>query len=238
VNCLEFRRLRLSDPYTNSAELYSHKSECETCRKFDEDNLQFDKNLYQALKVNVPDGLAAKVLLNQSLQPEPRMSARWSWMSIAASFLLAGMFTLYQVSTTASIDEALVDHIKEEQHVVFARSTLLEDAQIKQVLNSIDLNTDSSFGKVTFAANCLIDGEMVGHFVVEQGNASYTLFVVPGENGGKLVEFESDDWHGIISPHRSGSSLAVISNDPAGGDKEAMLSIVTRVGMAVAPLKV
>ncbi len=238
MNCLEFRRIRLSDPYTNSPELNSHKSECETCRKFDEDNLQFDKNLYQALKVNVPDGLAAKVLLNQALQPETRMPPRWSWMSIAASFLLAGIFILYQVSIPASIDAALVEHIKEEQHIVFARSTLLEDAQIKQVLNSINLNMDGSFGKVTFAANCLIDGEMVGHFVVEQGDASYTLFVVPGENGGELVEFESDDWHGIISPHRSGSSLAVISNNPAGGDKEAMLSIVTRVAMAMEPLKV
>lgn len=238
MNCIEFRRIRLGDPYTNSPELNSHKSECETCRKFDEDILQFDKHLYRALKVDVPDGLAAKILLNQSLQTEPRKPTRWTWMSMAASFLLAGMFAFYQISIPASIDKELVEHIEEEQHIVFARSTLLEDAQIKQVLNSIDLNMHSSFGKVTFAANCLIDGEMVGHFVVEQGAASYTLFVVPGKNGGKLVEFEIDDWHGIISPHRSGSSLAVVASNHIAGDKETMLAIITRVGMAIDPLKV
>jgi len=228
----------LSDPYTNTSELNSHKSECETCRKFDEDNLLFDSNLYQALKVEVPDELAAKVLLNQALQPEPRSYPRWSWMSIAASFLLAGTFAFYQVSTTASIDKVLVEHIEEEQHIVFARSMLLEDSQIKQVLNSIDLNADDSFGRVTFAANCIIDGEMVGHFVVEQDDTSYTLFVVPGEDGGKLIEFESDDWHGIVAPHRSGSRLAVVSNNGNSDDKEAMMSIVTRVGRAVDYLKV
>lgn len=238
MNCLDFRRIRLGDPYTNSPELNSHKSECTSCRKFDEEILQFDKDLYQALKVEVPDGLAAKILLNQSLQTEPRKPARWTWMSMAASFLLAGMFALYQVSIPASIDKALVEHIKEEQHIVFARSTLLEDSQIKQVLNSIDLNTDSSFGKVTFAANCLIDGKMVGHFVVEQGDASYTLFVVPDENSGKLVEFEIGDWRGIILPHQSGSSLAVVADKHTTADKDTMLSIVTRVGMVIDSLKV
>ena len=238
MNCLEFRRIRLSDPYTNTPELSSHKSECETCRKFDEDNLLFDSNLYQALKVGVPDGLAAKVLLKQALHTEPRRLRRRSWMSIAASFLLAGMFAVYQISTPTSIERALVEHIEEEQHIVFARSMLLEDSQIKQVLNSIDLNADDSFGRVTFAANCIIDDEMVGHFVVEQGDASYTLFVVPGEDGGKLIEFESDDWHGIVAPHRSGSRLAVVSNNGNSDDKEVMMSIVTRVGRAVDSLKV
>jgi hypothetical protein len=228
----------LSDPYANSQDLALHKSECQTCRKFDEDNLQFDKNLYQALKVEVPDGLASRVLLKQALQPEPGLLRRWSRMSMAASFLLAGVFALYQLSTTASIDEALVEHVEGEQHIVLARSALLEDAQIRQVLNSIDLNMDGSIGKVTFAANCLIDGAMVAHFVVEHGNNSYTLFVVPGESKGELVEFESNGWHGIISPHGSGSSLAVVSNNSVNDDKEAMLSILTRVGMAMEPLKV
>jgi hypothetical protein len=200
--------------------------------------LQFDKNLHQALKIEVPDGLAAKILLNQALQPESRLPPRWAWMSMAASVLLAGMFAFYQMFTSSSIDRTLVAHIEAEQHIVYARSALLEDSRINQVLNSIDLNTDNSFGKVTFAANCIIDGEMVGHFVVEQGDASYTLFVFPGENGGNFVEFEADDWHGIISPHRSGSRLAVVSNNRAADDKEAMMSIVTRVGMAVSPLKV
>ncbi len=236
MNCLEYRRIRLADPYTQTPALSAHKSECESCQKFDMNIRQFDEDLHQALKIDVPEGLAARILLNQSLQAKaPR---RRIWMSLAASFLIAATLALYQLFLPASIDAKLVTHVEEEQHVVLARSNLLEEAQIKQVLNSIKLDLDGSFGKVTFAANCLIDGKMVGHFVVEQGSASYTLFVIPDQNSDRLIKFKIDSWHGITSPHQSGSLLAILSNNQSPDDDKVMMSIVSRVSSVVDPLKV
>ena len=89
MNCIEFRQLKLVDPYEVSESATEHRLTCVSCSRFESEILNLDSTLRHALSVEVPDGFAAKVLLNQSLQSHPRRPTRWVWLSMAASFFLA-----------------------------------------------------------------------------------------------------------------------------------------------------
>ena len=70
MNCLEFRQLALADPYDPA--LTEHAAGCVKCTKFRQEILDMDSDLEKAFAIPVPEGLAARVLLNQSLSDRPK----------------------------------------------------------------------------------------------------------------------------------------------------------------------
>ena len=72
MNCIEFRQLKLADPYSVNNEVHHHKSNCRNCRIFEGELQELNDSIDTALTVPVPEGFAAKILLNQSLQPPTR----------------------------------------------------------------------------------------------------------------------------------------------------------------------
>ncbi|MCH7744412.1 MAG: DUF3379 family protein, partial [Proteobacteria bacterium] len=100
MNCLEFRQLKLSDPDCISEEASLHRSGCPECARFEREIHELDASVHMALTVAVPEGFAAKVLLNQSLQAHPRRPKRWYWMSMAAN--PSGTATVNAMCTEAS----------------------------------------------------------------------------------------------------------------------------------------
>jgi hypothetical protein len=86
MNCLEFRQVILADPH--DATLDAHAASCEQCGRFREEILSMDKDIEQALNVPIPENLAARVLLKQSLSSTTR-STTWVRYGLAASFAAA-----------------------------------------------------------------------------------------------------------------------------------------------------
>jgi hypothetical protein len=216
MNCIEFRQLTLADPNTNSEQTNQHKSGCSTCAAFEHEIHGLDKSLLTALTVAIPEGLAAKVLLNQSLQSHPRRPTRWYWMSMAASFFMAVF--IFQMTPADSLDDDIVEHLDHEAHQVHGKSGDISTAEVRTVLYAIDgdlnddLNDDlaESFGKVTYASKCYMNEQLVAHFVVESHGQPYTLILIPTKVR-RETSFQSDRWHGVITPHATGS-LAIITS--------------------------
>jgi hypothetical protein len=86
MNCLEFRRLALADPYDPA--LDAQAESCAKCAKFRNELIEMDSSIEKALNVEVPDDLAAGILLNQSLK-ESNDTRTWVRYSMAASFAAA-----------------------------------------------------------------------------------------------------------------------------------------------------
>jgi hypothetical protein len=224
MNCIEFRQLILADPTTSSEQTNQHKLGCNTCAAFEREIHGLDESLRTALTVAIPEGLAAKVLLNQSLQSHPRKPTRWYWMSMAASFFVAVF--VFQMTPADSLDDDIVEHLDHEAHQIHGRSGDISSAEVRTVLYAIngDLNDDlndnlsddlradlaESFGKVTYASKCYMNEQLVAHFVVENGGEPYTLIVIPTKIRREL-SFQNDRWHGVITPHPTGS-LAIITS--------------------------
>ncbi|MFN3236892.1 MAG: DUF3379 family protein [Pseudomonadales bacterium] len=86
MNCLEFRQIILADPHDST--LDAHAASCEQCARFREEILNMDKDIEQALNVPIPENLAARVVLNQSLS-STTPSSTWLRYGLAASFAAA-----------------------------------------------------------------------------------------------------------------------------------------------------
>ena len=208
MNCLEFRQLKLSDPDCISEEASLHRSGCPECARFEREIHELDASVHMALTVAVPEGFAAKVLLNQSLQAHPRRPKRWYWMSMAASFFFA--VVLFQWSPAETLDEEIITHLDHEAHQVHGNSGDISEDEVRNVLFAVGGDIDHSLGSVTYASICLIDDMLVAHFVVKDGKETYTLIVMPQEID-ENVPFQTMRWRGLIVPHPTGS-LAVIAS--------------------------
>ena len=205
MNCLEFRQLKLSDPYCISEEADLHQSGCSNCARFEREIRGLDDSIRTALTVAVPEGFAAKVLLNQSLQSHPRRPKRWYWLSLAASFLLAVI--VYQFLPRETLADDIFSHMEYEQ-VHDLPGDISED-EVRKVLYSVRGDADTTLGKVTFASVCFVNDRLAAHFVVEDGDERYTLMIIPKEID-RQQPFQNDRWRGVIIPHPTGS-LAIIS---------------------------
>ncbi len=208
MNCIEFRQLRLADPRSVNEAADRHRNACRHCREFEKEIHRLDESLRTAMKIAVPEGFAAKVLLNQSLQSHPRRPTRWYWLSLAASFFLA--VVVYQFQTDPAMGAEIITHLEEEAHQVHGRSGDISESEIRQVLFAVGGDIDTSLGKVTYASRCLMDGRLVAHFVVENGEDRYTVIVIP-DGIDRQQSFRNGKWQGLITPHATGS-LAVIAS--------------------------
>ncbi len=81
MNCLEFRRLVLVDPRSIGEEARAHASECVACRETLGKQREADDQLFAALQVPVPDGLADRILVARGHRPARR---RWTFGIAAA----------------------------------------------------------------------------------------------------------------------------------------------------------
>lgn len=211
MNCIEFRQLKLADPNAFSEEVTQHRSSCSTCAGFEREIQNLDDSVRIALTVAVPEGFAAKVLLNQSRQSHPRRPTRWYWLSMAASFFMA--IFVFQLSTAESLDEEIITHLDHEAHQVHGKFGDIGSVEVRKVLYAVGGDIDDSLGKVTYASKCYMDEQLVAHFVVENDGKPYTLIVIPRESK-RQYSFRSEHWHGVITPHATGS-LAVITSAQA-----------------------
>ncbi len=238
MNCLDFRRFRLSDPYSTDAEILSHRVECEACNSFENEVRKLDRQIGRALTVEVPEGLAARILLNQSLQSKPRKPTRWYWLSMAASFFLAGILIAYQLTFIDPIEKILVQHLEMEEAAVHSMMMPVQQPQIRQVLNSINLDSTTSLENVVFAKTCIIQGELVAHFVIKDGNNEFTVVLIPQKIVDEVLEFGDENWRGVIEPHQSGSSMAVLASAQDSANFDSMHTLIKRLSRSIKPLKV
>jgi len=208
MQCLEFRQLKLTDPYVNDQDANEHRDVCAACRAFEREIRDLDATTKEALSVDVPEGFAAKILLNQALQPQPRRPTRSTWLSMAASFfaLAVGSIAYLQLSH-APMEVSVLEHIEHEQVITDRK---LEPAHIQQVMYSVDAESSALPGEIIYASNCIIDGELVAHLVVRDEDRELTLVLIPHNPINGAIAIETGDWHGVIQPHATGS-MAILS---------------------------
>lgn len=213
MNCLEFRRHVLPDPYALTAEARSHRDSCATCRRFYDEIHELDQSTYKALKIDLPEGLAARILLNQSLKNRLHRPSRRQWLALAASFLITAGVLLVQWFTQNPhlLDDGLVAHVETELALARQMVGPVEQSRIRKVLNEINADTSGPLPDIIFAKNCVIDGELIAHFVVEEAGQQYTVMLIPQRDLKDAVAIAREGWLGIVRPHQGGG-LAVLAN--------------------------
>ncbi|MBD3649695.1 MAG: DUF3379 family protein [Pseudomonadales bacterium] len=209
MNCLDFRRQILATPKIASEELQAHEESCASCRQFRQEILELDDNLYAALQVDVPADLEERLLQRQPTASRPRAPY---WISAAAVVVLALAATLfYGLSGPEPVGEELVAHLELEADYIADHLGPVQPARLDEILNKVDTRLGDPVPGMVFADNCIMNGQLIAHFVVEENGEKYTVLLVPHSKVDSEVTFGHEGWRGIVRPHQSGG-LAILGD--------------------------
>lgn len=222
MNCLECRRLTLIDPRDDNPARATHIDGCPACAAFARKMLEQDELIREAARVEVPEGLAARVLLNRSLRSASRRPSPRVWVALAATVLLAVALTPALIDSMfyKPFEQEIVAHMSRHDVLTgFEHQHVSSPQRIEEVLISANTAMPGEIGNILYASTCVVDGETMAHLLVENGDDEFVVFVMPQRT---VVEraFTLDDWSGqfVTAGNRS---VAVINRNGAGLDRAA-----------------
>ena len=213
MNCLSARRIISTDVSDKSTEFIEHIKGCNSCKSFYEKQLKFNSVLKKAFEVDVPDGLAARVLVEHNLNKKKANSDKFRWGTIAASVVLA--FVVSAVSTFHSppaLADAILAHVKYDEAAFEIKSGITLE-ELNALLKPHGVRADASIGQATNAGNCVIEGKVGAHIVFSGQNSPVTLIVLPESlDDNKRVLIDDQQYKGVLMSTRKGT-LALLSED-------------------------
>lgn len=232
MNCLDFRRRMLSDPFARDPELEAHEAECAECAPFARELRAQEIQLRSLLQgVSPPNGLAERIQLAARFEARAEGQRRW-WYAAAASVLLligASMVSLWTTTLERgheTLAQSVLDHIEDEASHLRA-ATPVSTARVRWVFRRFGAELVGDVGQVNFAAECLMRRRNGVHLVVPGEMGPVTVFFMPGEMTDRVIALDSDRFDGRIVPTGWGS-VAVVGErgEPLDGMGERMAARV------------
>ncbi|GGD55866.1 DUF3379 domain-containing protein [Lacimicrobium alkaliphilum] len=191
---LEFRRTIYADPYCDRDDVKQAAGNDPAKQQFWDEMKRLDKALKNTAKVPVPDGLAQRVLLKQSMQAHKQQQVKRRWhLSIAASviFMLGVSFTLWQQQDVDLSKHALAHVYHDAGALQVDENVPLE--QVNAKLASFGGQFTDDIGKVYYANFCDFNRVKSLHMVIEGEHGKVTVFVVPHKDNQKLQQQFNDE---------------------------------------------
>lgn len=206
-----------------------HKRKCAACAEFAVGMRHIERTLVEALRVDVPENLAARIILTQSLQngqvPNKRRPRRYA---IAASLLLTlGLAGgLYTIISTTPFHRAVMAHLDGEWDSLVQRQDV-SDQKLMSVLATVGSELKGDIGKIRHASLCDLSEYGGAHLVLEGLKGPVVVLLLPEKHIAGPNVMSGDRSDGILVSTNNGS-MAIV------GDKdEAFHGIERRVRSAV-----
>ena len=187
---LEFRRRVLANPFELDDELIRFAKQSTSRQQFIKSAQCFDKNIRDAVDVSIPEDLAVRVILKQTMQRQASAYQKKSVKTNYKPWYIAGFTTLiaiislayaiYTVSFNNRLSEHAVAHMLHEPSALQAdESYTLED--VNSMLSRIGGEIDNLPGKVTYLRYCDFDGEQSVHMVFHTKVGPITVLFIPSQ---------------------------------------------------------
>ena len=195
---LEFRRTVVADPHSDDEKVRDCAAADPAKQKFVDDMRQFDDQISAALKVDVPENLAERLILRQTLESHTSQKRRNRVnLAIAASVAFAAGLG-WQV--LMSPDPALNNNIgtyslAHVNHGLDYLTNANEDNTLDQVnvkLARFGGEMVNAPGKAVFANYCDFNGVTSLHLIYEGQDGRYSVFVTPAKANFEFVETFGD----------------------------------------------
>lgn len=229
MNCLEFRRLCLAEPATQDSEFVQHKRGCARCGAFARDVNQLDKKLVTALRVDVPDNLASRIILRQSIDGGAisRGQRRGIYALVAGLLLAVGITAaLFLATGTPSPDRRVLAHIEMERKLL-SKEWDVGQTELARVLDTAGVDLKGNLGPVRHASPCPLSKNGGVHLVFDGRRGPIIVLLLPKEFVPKVIPIHSEKLEGMILPTPNGSMALV------GQPGEHLLQIAQKIRQAV-----
>ncbi len=229
MNCLEFRRLCLAEPATQDSEFIQHKRECVPCAAFASDVNQLDKKLVAALRIDVPDNLASRIILRQSLHGSAasERQRRGLYALVAGVLLAVGLIAgVFLATRPASPDRRVLAHIEMERELL-STGWDVGQTELARVLDKAGVELKGNPGRVRHASLCRLSKNGGVHLVFDGSKGPVIVLLLPREFISKPIAIHSEKLEGMILPTRNGSMALV------GQHGEQLQQIAQKIRQAV-----
>ena len=231
MNCLEFRRLALADPRRLPEPGRAHAADCPSCQRFHHNLLRQDESLLEALEVDVPAGLADRVLLKRPRFEWPRLGGTpWgAGLALAATLVLGvGVGLLIPRHQSAEwLAAELIAHVQHEPGAL-ENSSLVSEAEVLKAVNRGGGRVLGAIGKVTHAGRCPVPGGMGEHLVLETETGKVTVILMPNQPLHSRTRLTREGLTSVVLPAGKGS-LSIVADSPQALQEieEAVLEKIT-----------
>ncbi|WP_240206841.1 DUF3379 domain-containing protein [Vibrio sp. CyArs1] len=214
---LEFRRRIMSDPKAKDAELLEAIQQSENNAKYMEDILSLDARIEQAMKVDVPDDLADRILFNQPESNVVKVKFGKRALSLAASIAFAFGLLVGQVNwgnvvvspAQASLSDTAMKHVHEEMGFIEPLDENVSKAQINAKLLPFAYQIGQSFPYHVYYLNHCGFGESNAMHMVFQGEKGKVTLFLTGIASGQTKSFDKDGMAGMVEPIGDASFILV-----------------------------
>ncbi len=184
---LKFRRQAYGEPNCQDEDFLTAMFDSPERESFINDLKKLDSKLERALKIDVPDDLAAKLLLNQQLHQHQhqRRKSGFTLALVASVAFIAGIsFTLLRMGPVDLGEHALA-HVYHETMALKVDDNVSFD-EVNFQLASMGTLGNAKFtkqpGKVYYSTDCDFQGVKSLHLVMQGEHGKVTLFIVPLED--------------------------------------------------------
>ncbi|RKF19667.1 DUF3379 domain-containing protein [Alginatibacterium sediminis] len=213
---LEFRRQLLANPRERESEFMAAANENSSNRKLFDEMQSFESKLESALKVDVPEGMAERLILRQSFdtgRSQYKRKARLH-LALAASVAFAlglsfnsGLLSKFQQPDIGSVALA---HVYEEMPYTSQANEHPNLAMVNAKLARYGASFDSMPGQVKYVNHCSYHGGPALHMVIDGKMGDINVFVVPDGRGLKPSQsFGDKRMHGLVQTLQNASMVIV-----------------------------
>lgn len=217
MNCLDFRRRLMSDPFEQDTSLAAHEDACGACAAFARE-LRADEVRMRALlnDIDPPSGMADRIQLAVGFERRSVQRQRW-WYAAAAGVLMAVGVSMVSLWTTSvergglTLAQSVIHHIQDEAAHLH-EAGVESGARVAGVFQRFGAQLAGDIGPVLFAAECLMRQRNGVHLVLPGKRGAITAFFMPGEMTLETLPVESERFIGEIVPTAWGSIAVVGEN--------------------------
>jgi len=212
MNCFEFKRIALSDPYSEDQGFVAHGKECDDCGKHVANILTMDNNLRDALSVKAPDDLKARLKLRQVLEKEKVKHKRFRKFAYAASLAMTtGLATLAYQNHQLN-DQYLAFHNAVVDHVAYEESSLTSvqptaPSRMKAHLASLTGKEVDELPGLRYSQLCPVLGKDTWHAVMQTNTGEVVTLVFFNNETLPKKSIQKDGWESTVVPASNGDVL-------------------------------
>lgn len=230
MNCLEFRRRLLEDPFDNDEELLKHEQQCQNCESFAVEVRAQEVQIRNTLKsIEPPPDMVDRILFETKFDEKPSLPQK-IWFAAAASIMLTVAVSIISLMSTSwdrsnvALAQSVLHHIDDESHHLREIGPV-KASNVKYLFNRFGADVTGDLGIINFAAECLMRQHTGVHLILPGKEGPITVFFMPGESAESEVTVNSERFQGEILP-TSWGSVAVVGEqgENIDGIAEKMLA--------------
>ena len=220
MNCLEFKRLALSEPNSSDVSFIEHSTACADCLKYVGSIRRMDADLADSLNVEMPVDLIARLQLNQELVEDNKSNNLTQRFAIAASFAVALFVAGFMFSTQFNLNnqisedyENLLSGVLEHMNEV-PITPVWDNQRANRTVNTLLASYDDSLKfkqmeNLQFGRICPMGKYRGLHATLETSDGIITFAYIKGDSIGDLLNASFEGYVTRVKPVRGGTLLII-----------------------------